>query len=603
MKTTRWILRSTVVLVAMLGLARLAFAEERVPDVVGLTPQAAASLLEQAGYTSEVRFDAAATPGRVASQQPLGFAVVDKGATIVLTVGGSAPEAAPARATGSPDAPAGLEPDPFDLPTGAPATPNTAPAADSPIPDRATPDSIARDRPAADTPSAPAQPAAPSNPSGSNGGLGLPPGFEDAPTARRNARRDLLPTPPAEATGTPGEVLPGSRPAPASPGPTAPAPSAPRPVAPTGPAPYGTIPPAVMPLFEGRRLPATIGRTEAEARSMLSGWGIKIESAYSVPSLAGTVLNQWPVPGRKLAEGELVHIVLAIAEAPAAHYLSINSVVGLSPGEAVRVLRSEDLEVELYTVPSDDTEYGRVVRQSPMAGSVLPRRSNVRVYIGRGSTERAVPAPAPMLVETGREPVAPGAPGSAFDPTLRPGQVVDRRDLGPVGPEGSWAPDRPVPPTLSPIENPTTGTPPLPPREGVEDPLGGSPPSVSSPPPTTNRETTTPARPPVETGPRPQPTSADVGIPVLLAPAAGESYPKEFGSTFEWTAVRGASEYAWELQMELPTGAWRNVTRKSATSPNLRPGAMAKGRYRWRVRAIAGSKVGGWSEWFRLYLY
>ena len=83
----------------------------------------------------------------------------------------------------------------------------------------------------------------------------------------------------------------------------------------------------------------------------------------------------------------------------------------------------------------------------------------------------------------------------------------------------------------------------------------------------------------------------------------GESYPYRFGADFSWTAVEGASAYEWELQEELPSGAWQKVTSRMVSGTKLRPDGLERGRYRWRVRAVHQATKGEWSEHRRLYMY
>ena len=92
-------------------------------------------------------------------------------------------------------------------------------------------------------------------------------------------------------------------------------------------------------------------------------------------------------------------------------------------------------------------------------------------------------------------------------------------------------------------------------------------------------------------------------VPNLVGPAAGQSFPRAFGSTFTWKTVSGAKTYEWELQVEARDGTWSTVTTEAVEGTSYRPKTMEAGRYRWRVRAVAGDVEGNWSEFYRLYMY
>ena len=92
-------------------------------------------------------------------------------------------------------------------------------------------------------------------------------------------------------------------------------------------------------------------------------------------------------------------------------------------------------------------------------------------------------------------------------------------------------------------------------------------------------------------------------VPSLVGPATGQSFPRAFGSTFQWKVVTGAKTYEWELQVEAEDGTWSTVTTEAVEGTSFRPKRMEAGRYRWRVRALAEEVEGEWSEFFRLYMY
>ena len=51
------------------------------------------------------------------------------------------------------------------------------------------------------------------------------------------------------------------------------------------------------------------------------------------------------------------------------------------------------------------------------------------------------------------------------------------------------------------------------------------------------------------------------------------------------------------------SGAWQSVKTHPVGATKFRPDRIDRGRYRWRVRAVAGDSKSAWSEFWRLYMY
>jgi hypothetical protein len=122
------------------------------------------------------------------------------------------------------------------------------------------------------------------------------------------------------------------------------------------------------------------------------------------------------------------------------------------------------------------------------------------------------------------------------------------------------------------------------------------------PPPVPAPETTPPVGP-APTPPVEVPTSQPLTAPTLISPSEGQSFPRAYGSTFQWTEVPTATQYEWELQEEGPDGLWRTTQTQIVNGTRYRPERMEKGRFQWHVRAIRGDLEGPWSTWFRLFMY
>jgi hypothetical protein len=301
-----------------------------------------------------------------------------------------------------------------------------------------------------------------------------------------------------------------------------------------------------------------LGQSEAAARRALRAWQVRVEQSPSVPNLVGTVINQSPWPGRTLAQGQEVTVVVAVAGYPGTNWRTVPQVEGVRVEEAVRALRKAGFEVAACSWPSADAGYGVVVSQSPLPGSLHTLGAPVTVRVGRGSRAHfgtAPPQPTPEPEPAVPEP-APPTPSGLGDPDAPPSGT---------GPS-------PVEPTAPEPEKP-------------EVPVEPEPPVQPEP------------------EPPPAPPKATLGATRPVSPPAGESYPWRYGADFEWTAVKGAKAYDFEMEEELPSGAWRALPAQVFEATTYRPKTLPRGRYRWRVRATADDVQGEWSSWQRLYMY
>jgi beta-lactam-binding protein with PASTA domain len=277
-----------------------------------------------------------------------------------------------------------------------------------------------------------------------------------------------------------------------------------------------------LPGRSGPALPSVLGQPAQQAQAALRNWQVSVEYTLGVPTLVGKVVNQRPVAGQPLAAGEAVTLVVAVTQAPARQRLSVPQVERTDWRSAIQAVKAAGLGVAPTQVPSSAADFGLVVWQKPLPGSLAASGDVVRLRIGGGTGDRT-----PM-------PISP---------------PVDE------------------PPTdMPPTDEPPTGIPPA-----DEPPSPGAPSTLAAPAPT--------------------------------APPAGESYPHRFGATFQWSTIEGASAYEWELQEQLPSGAWQKVDSRMVSGTRFRPEKMDPGRFRWRVRAVQGSGKSAWSLFQRLYMY
>lgn len=203
-----------------------------------------------------------------------------------------------------------------------------------------------------------------------------------------------------------GQVPVLTRPAPQQPPaekPPADTPSTQQP-APSRPAvrlPNVRIPGIRLPSVESRTVsvPSLSGRSEAEARRILTGAGLALGEVSELPvdRPAGTVFLQSPAAGTQAQRGSAVAVTLARAPAPApVRTATVPDVTGDPLATAVRRIQAAGLRVGSVEGASGST--ARVSRQSHAGGQAVPPGTAVGL---------SMTAPAPPPVVATRPPVRP----------------------------------------------------------------------------------------------------------------------------------------------------------------------------------------------------
>ena len=72
---------------------------------------------------------------------------------------------------------------------------------------------------------------------------------------------------------------------------------------------------------------------------------------------------------------------------------------------------------------------------------------------------------------------------------------------------------------------------------------------------------------------------------------------------FDWDRVAGATAYEVQLLREGDDGTWSQAARSRVSQGPLKREGVARGRYRWRVRAVRGMAMGPWTAARDLYVY
>jgi serine/threonine-protein kinase len=133
-------------------------------------------------------------------------------------------------------------------------------------------------------------------------------------------------------------------------------------------------------------VPDLVGSQYEEAAAALERAGLRPRrTTFASAEKPGTVVDQAPAAGRKIARGGSV--VLSVARAEPA---SVPDVVGQEASAAAAALRSAGFEARQYQVPSTQPK-GTVVAQSPSEGTQREKGSSVRINVSAGGSSPATP--------------------------------------------------------------------------------------------------------------------------------------------------------------------------------------------------------------------
>lgn len=138
-------------------------------------------------------------------------------------------------------------------------------------------------------------------------------------------------------------------------------------------------------------VPRLIGMDVSQAQDTLALLGLSVGNMGQQESIegAGLVLSQNPIENSRVTRGSAVNLVVGIAPAGVA----VPEVQGMTQGNAVRAINAAGLVVgEIRTVLTHPRNIGRVVAQSPQAGSRIAAGGSVSLEVGIISVE-------PLLVK------------------------------------------------------------------------------------------------------------------------------------------------------------------------------------------------------------
>jgi beta-lactam-binding protein with PASTA domain len=140
-------------------------------------------------------------------------------------------------------------------------------------------------------------------------------------------------------------------------------------------------------------VPDVVGKDVDEARSLLTGAGLKVTTKDDTGSTEdpGTVTAQSPKAGSKLRPGATITLTVAKA-------IEVPDLAGKTEQEASRTLQRAGFEVRVRDVAaSDPAQDGVVVDQNPAAGEPRKRGSTVTIQVARVTS---TPTPTPTATVT-----------------------------------------------------------------------------------------------------------------------------------------------------------------------------------------------------------
>ncbi|MSO38442.1 MAG: Stk1 family PASTA domain-containing Ser/Thr kinase [Acidimicrobiia bacterium] len=137
------------------------------------------------------------------------------------------------------------------------------------------------------------------------------------------------------------------------------------------------------------RMPDVDGELFEDAEKKLVDLGLEVlrTDEESADVVAGTVIRTDPVPGKKLAEGSTVTVVVSAGPAPT----PVPNVVGETEFNATQTLARAGFIVERSTAASNTVPSGAVISTSPAAGQPAAKESTIKIVVSTGPEQATVP--------------------------------------------------------------------------------------------------------------------------------------------------------------------------------------------------------------------
>ena len=156
-------------------------------------------------------------------------------------------------------------------------------------------------------------------------------------------------------------------------------------------------------------VPDVVGQTQSEATAALAKVELvpgTITYVYDSKVEAGYVKSQDPASGTETNAGTSVALTVSKGEQTG----QVPNVVGLSETDATAALSSAGFKVTTTKASSLDVAAGKVMSQSPAAGTVVTAGSNVTITVSKGAPAAPSTPATPTTPSTPETPTAPQPP-------------------------------------------------------------------------------------------------------------------------------------------------------------------------------------------------
>ena len=163
-------------------------------------------------------------------------------------------------------------------------------------------------------------------------------------------------------------------------------------------------------------VPAVVGQTQAAATTAITGAGLVLgtvsqTSSGTVP--VGRVISQSPTAGTGVPQGSAVNLVVSTGPSGPPP-VSVPAVVGQTQAAATAAITGAGLVLGTVSQTSSPTvPAGRVISQSPTAGTNLPPGSAVNLVVSTGLPPLVAPANLAAVAGNGRVDLSWSAVGTA----------------------------------------------------------------------------------------------------------------------------------------------------------------------------------------------
>lgn len=153
------------------------------------------------------------------------------------------------------------------------------------------------------------------------------------------------------------------------------------------------------------KMPALSGKTEAEAKSMLTNLNLfmKVVRSYSETVKTSQIISQSIPKGTEIDEASTVSITVSLGK----EQVMVPNVLGLMEGEARNRLESLGLKFSVEKKFSEEP-LGTVLSQSLSSGAKVDKSSQILIYVSKGP--EIIEKPDPVPPESPTEGEEPGDP-------------------------------------------------------------------------------------------------------------------------------------------------------------------------------------------------